>query len=290
MKTAGVIQESAEPREGEKSALLKLLGDEDPAVYQAVRQKILSYGVSAADWMHRSTLSSDPVLRRRAIEIVQHLARQTADNRFLSFCLSQSEELDLEAGIFLLAQTQYPEINVEAYQALIDSHAESIREGMGARASGESIIATINQLLFGELHYRGNEQNYYDPENSYLNRVMDRRTGNPISLCALYLLIASRLKLPMAGIGMPGHFLCRYQTSKEGFFIDAFNQGKVLSKAECVAYLRHARGMFQESDLAPATPKRILLRMCSNLHQIYTRLGLRDEIGRVQRYIVALAK
>ena len=279
-----------EPRDAEKAALIKLLGDDDPSVYQAVRVRILSYGVSAARWLQRSTLSSDPLVRRRAIEIIQGFARQKADNRFLAFCLSQSEELELEQGAFLLAQTQYPDINLEAYQALLDSYASDLRQALQPGASGESIIATINHFLFEHLGYGGNEENYYDPENSYLNRVMDRRTGNPISLCAIYMLVAFRLKLPIAGIGMPGHFLCRYQTTKEGFFIDAFNQGKLLSKAECVAYLRHTRDNFKESDLAPVTPRRILLRMCSNLHQIYSQLSLTEEIARLQRYVVALTK
>ena len=279
-----------EPREGEKAALIKLLGDDDPAVYQAIRSKIISYGVTAAGWLQRSKLSSDPLIRRRANDIIQTFSRQTADNRFLGFCLSQSEELDLEQGVLLLAQTQYPDINLEAYQALLDSYALDVKEALQPGATGESIIATLNHFFFDQLGYHGNEENYYDPENSYLNRVMDRRTGNPISLCTLFLLVGARLKLPIAGIGMPGHFLCRYQNSTEGFFIDAFNRGKLLSKGECVAYLRHTRESFKESDLAPVTPRRILLRVCSNLHQIYTQLAQTEEMSRLQRYIVALAK
>ena len=290
MSTATLPDAVVDPPESEKAALIKLLGDDDPSVYHPVRTKILSYGVSAARWLQGSTLSSDPLVRRRALEIVQTFSRQTADNRFLAFCLSQSEELDLERGAFLLAQTQYPDINIEAYGALLDSYAADLKEAIPTGASAENILATINHLLFAQLGYHGNEDNYYDPENSYLNRVMDRRTGNPISLCTMFLLVGGRLKLPIAGIGMPGHFLCRYQTTTEGFFIDAFNQGKLLSKAECVAYLRHTRDSFRESDLAPVSPRRILVRMCSNLFQIYTQLSHTEEMGRLRRYIVALEK
>ena len=130
------------------------------------------------------------MLRRRAIEIVQYLARQASDNRFLSFCLNQSEDLDVEDGALFLAQTQYPDINLLAYQALFDSYAADLREQLDLESSAENIIATINDFLFVQLGYRGNEKNYYDPDNSYLNRVVDRRTGNPISLCAIYLLLA----------------------------------------------------------------------------------------------------
>ena len=119
---------------------------------------------------------------------------------------------------------------------------------------------------------------------------MDRRTGNPVSLSLVYLFVSRRLRLPVAGIGMPGHFLCRFQCSTDEIFIDAFNRGRLLTKADCVKYLLNTSYGFQEGLLAPATPRRILLRMCSTLHQIYSHLKQASEISRVQRYIVALAK
>jgi len=267
-----------------------LLGDEDVIVFQTIREKILSYGDEAAEWMRPHTLSSDKVLRRRAQEIVQHLARQAMDNRFLAFCLSQGEDLDIEEGAWLLARTQYPEINIAAYQALLDSYAADLRERLPSNAEAEPSLATINEYLFRGLKFCGNEQNYYEPDNSYLNRVMDRRTGNPISLCLVYLLIARRLRLPIAGIGMPGHFLLRFQSSTTEIFIDAFNRGKLLTKADCVKYLLHTSHGFQESYLGVVSARRMLLRMCSNLHQIYVQLELAEDTARVQRYIVALAK
>jgi regulator of sirC expression with transglutaminase-like and TPR domain len=291
MSAVGIPERALEPRESEKKALLNLLADEDPAVYQAIRAKILSYGLSCTRWLQPSTLSSDPVLRRRALEIIQHLSRHAADNRFLAFCLTHGEELDAELGAFLLAQTQYPDINVQAYQALFDNYAAELREQIGPGQSGEQTIAIINHYLFDELGFHGNEENYYDPENSYLNRVMDQRTGNPISMCMVYLSVARRLKLPVVGIGMPGHFLCRFQTTtEEALFIDAFNRGKLLTRADCVKYLVHTRDGFKESYIAPVTGRRTLLRVCSNLHQIYGEISLADEVERVQRYIVALAK
>src|SRR5437773_6708286 len=153
--------------------------------------------------------------------------------------MSQSEELDVEYGALLLAQTQYPDINISAYQALFDSYAGDLKEKLAGETAVESIIADINEFLFKELGFRGNEENYYDPDNSYLNRVVDRRTGNPISLCLIYLFVSKRLRLPIVGIGMPGHFLIRFQSSTGEVFIDAFNRGKLLTKADCIKYLLH---------------------------------------------------
>jgi regulator of sirC expression with transglutaminase-like and TPR domain len=276
--------------ESQRSALLKLLADEDAGVYQAVRTRILASGREVIPWLRPHTLSSDPLLRRRAIDIIHHLEQQEADNRFLAFCVTHGEELDLEQGVWALAQTQYPEINVAAYQALLDNFAAEIRERIAGQAAPMGIIAGMNEYLFKDVGFHGNQENYYDPDNSYFNRVIDRRTGNPISLCALYWLLARRLHLPIVGIGMPGHFVCRYQSSKEAFFIDAFNRGKLLTRADCIKYLQGSGHGFQESFLAPTSPGRALLRMCSNLHQIYSHLELREEMARLQRYLVALAK
>src|SRR6266849_2112076 len=104
--------------QGQRTALISLLVDDDPAIYQMVRQKILSYGRAACEWLRPYLLSSDPVMRRRALEIVHHLARQNSDEKFLAFCLNNGEELNLETAVGLLAQTQYPDTNVQAYQAL----------------------------------------------------------------------------------------------------------------------------------------------------------------------------
>src|SRR5207247_5962442 len=135
--------------ESQMTALIKLLPDEDPAVYHLVREKILSYGQTALAWVRPHVLSSDPILRRRAQEIIDYLARQSADNRFLAFCLSQhGEDLDVEQGTWLLAQTRYLDINVAAYQALFDSYAVDLRERIAFGAKPEKMLATINHSLY----------------------------------------------------------------------------------------------------------------------------------------------
>jgi regulator of sirC expression with transglutaminase-like and TPR domain len=216
--------------------------------------------------------------------------QQTADDRFLGFCLRHGEDFDLEQGAWLLALTQHPEINLAGYQALLDSFSDELRERLHALKKAEQILETLNHYLFDELGFVGNEENYYDPENSYLNRVLDRRTGNPITLSLLYLLIARRLRLPVAGIGLPGHFICRYQSHAAEVYIDPFNRGRLLTKAECVQYLLQGNYGVRDDYLAPVSPRRLLLRICGNLHQIYLHLHQPAAATRVQRYLVALAK
>jgi regulator of sirC expression with transglutaminase-like and TPR domain len=119
---------------------------------------------------------------------------------------------------------------------------------------------------------------------------MDRRTGNPINLCLMYILLARRLRLPVAGIGLPGHFICRYQSTAAEIYLDPFNRGKSLTKADCVQYLANANFSLRDDYLAPVSPRRLLLRICSNLHQIYQRLEQAGEAMRLQRYLVALGR
>jgi regulator of sirC expression with transglutaminase-like and TPR domain len=285
--TAPAPEELSKSRQ---AALLSLLGDDDPLVYQTVREKILSYGRPATEWLRPHTVSNDPALRRRARELVIHFDRQAADDHFLAFCLRHGEDLDVEEGAWLLAQTRYPLINTDAYRALLDSYAIELGERLERADDPLEHLSIINRYLFRELGFGGNEENYYDPENSYLNCVLDRRKGNPINLCLVYLLVARRLRLPIAGIGLPGHFVCRYQSSAVEIYFDPFNRGKILSKGDCLQYLAHAKFGFSEETLTPISPRRLLLRVCNNLHQIYQRLEQANEATRLQRYVIALGE
>jgi regulator of sirC expression with transglutaminase-like and TPR domain len=291
MSQTGTIALPEELSESRRAALLTLLADDDPAIYRSIRQKILSLGPNATEWLRPHVLSRDPALRRRTQEILLSFDRQTADNYFLGFCLKHGEELDLEQGAWLLAQTVYPDINVSGYRALLDSFAGDLQEQVNLKSgTPERALTAVNEYLFAELGFTGNEEEYNDPENSYLNRVLDRRTGNPINLCVVYLLVARRLRLPVAGIGLPGHFVCRYQSSATEIYIDAFNRGKLLTKADCVRYLLQGNYSVRDDYLAPVSPRRILLRICSNLHQIYLHLDRTEDATRFQRYLVALAR
>ncbi len=271
-------------------ALISLLDDDSEEIAQTIREKILSYGNAARPWLERESLHSDPLIRRRVRALLTHLHRGEADERFIQFCKHHGEEFDLELGIWLIAQTRFPDINLEAYRALLDDWAGRLREALRPYRKGESQIAVMNEFLFADLGFRGNEQNHYDPENSYLNRVIDQRTGNPISLCLIFMLLGRRLEMPIAGIGFPGHFLCRYQTSQEEHYIDAFNRGKLFTKTQCMQYLKRNGLGVREGYLVPISARRVLLRICANLHQVYLQLSENDEAARVQRYLVALAK
>jgi regulator of sirC expression with transglutaminase-like and TPR domain len=274
----------------QRAALISLLADDDPAVYQLVRNKILSYGEAACEWLRPHTLSSDPKMRRRAQEILTHHALRKSDAKFLEFCRKHGEDLDLEEGVGLLAQAKYPEINREAYTALFDSWAESIRARVKPAGAAQETLTAMNGFLFEELGFEGSEQVGYQADCCYVNRIVDERKGNPIGLCALYLFMSKRLRLPVTGIGLPGHFVCRYQSSTQEFYIDCFRKGIFLTKADCVKFLLNASYGMAEGNLSPCTPRKILHRMCNNLIITYGHLEMTEEAARTQRYAAALSR
>lgn len=290
MQALDTIQIPGSLPERQREALISLLADEDPGVYATVRAKLLAFGPAASQWLRPHTLSSDPTLRRRALEIVRHQARRAADLRFLDFCRSHGEDLDLEEAAGLLAQTRYPEAHLDAYRALLDAWADELRVLIDSTTEPERLLGVLNRFLFGELGFTGTEQHTFDPDSGYLNRIIDRRSGNPIGLGALYLFLARRLRLPVAGIGLPGHFVCRHQDSRGELYIDPFDRGRFLTKADCMRMLLQASFGYGDKHLAPLGPRRILLRLCQHLVNSYGHLEQTDEARRVQRYVAALTK
>lgn len=269
----------------QRNALLTLLADEDLAVCEAARRRLLEEGPQIESWLRPHTLSDDPVLRRRTREILRHFATAAANDRMQSFCSQSSEDLDLEEGALLLARTRYPELNLDAYRAVLDEWAGQVTEWLAEHpADADAALAALHTVLFQRLGFHGNETNYYDPDNSYLNRVIDRRTGNPLGLCALSLLIGRRAGLPLTGIALPAHFVCRYQTPTREVYFDAFHGGRLLSRTDCIAFVNQLGRPFEPAFLHPVGARRMLQRMCTNLEHAYENLELRDELVRVRRY------
>jgi regulator of sirC expression with transglutaminase-like and TPR domain len=276
--------------DGQRSALVRLLADDDPEVFRQIHETILAQGPAARVWLEAHRLSEDARTRRRVRSLIEKLDADAADNAFLGFCLTRGVQLDVEEGLWLLARTRYPDIHLEAYRALLDGYAEEARSRVGDLTSTHRVLGTLNRFLFIQLGFRGNNQEYYDPDNSYLNRVMDRRTGNPISLSALYLAVCRRLQLPVAGVGLPGHFLCRYQDATHEIYVDPFNGGRFLTRTDCVHQLVRANCSLREDYLGPISPWRMLLRAVNNLHQIYQQRGETEHSLRMKRYLLALTK
>ena len=185
---------------------------------------------------------------------------------------------DLASASFAIARIEYPAFDPERYRRRLDEMAQRALDRLGppVTTSSESITA-FNEYLYDEEGFSGNRESYDDPRNSFINEVIDRRTGIPITLGVVYLEVARRIGLGVTGVNFPGHFLLRATGASAGddIIIDPFHGGALLSEYDCRQLLRSHVGdeaAFDPSLLAPATRNEIVIRMLVNLKRLYVRM------------------
>ncbi|MGF1588748.1 MAG: SirB1 family protein [Pleurocapsa sp.] len=199
------------------------------------------------------------------------------------------EQIDLATAALCYAQAEDPHLDIQKYLDILTAIALEIQPQLPTERYPLKVIKSINEHLFDRLEFRGNQHNYYDPNNSFLHQVIDTKVGIPITLAVIYLAIAKRLNFPMVGIGMPGHFLIRPEFEASEIFIDAFNQGEILFKHDCQMRLDqiYQQVKLDPSWLKPVTNKQILARMLNNLKFIYLH---RQEIDKALSIMSAILK
>lgn len=181
-------------------------------------------------------------------------------------------QVSLARAALYIAQEEYPQLVVNDYLAMLDRMAETLRQRLPEDRYPLKIIHAINDYLFGELNFSGNSVDYYDPRNSFLNNVLERRVGIPITLSLVYLELADRIGFPMAGVSMPGHFLIRPTVKEMDIFVDPFHRGEVMFEQDCRERLKQMFGdsaQLEPQQLLPISPATFLVRMLTNLKLIY---------------------
>jgi len=207
-------------------------------------------------------------------------------------CLNRTDpQIDLCEAALWVAAEEYPSLDVSAYLAVLDGLAQSARERLTPASSAADRVVALNRLLFDEQGFTGNRGDYYDPRNSYLNEVIDRRTGIPITLCLIYIGVAQRLGLEAAGVSFPGHFLTRVE-APETLIVDPF-VGRVLGIDDCQQRLEAAIGPAEvlrpAVHLRAASPREILVRLLSNLKQVFLAKGdLERVVSCFDRILIAM--
>lgn len=191
-------------------------------------------------------------------------------HEFSEATAGRDSDVDLFGAAMLIARLGDPDADPNAVARELDLIAEAVLEHAGARDT-QSLVNAINHELFEVRGFRGNTAEYNDPANSYLDRVMERRTGLPITLSLIYMEVAERVGLRCDGIGYPGHFFVRCGEPDEGIYVDPFHQGIRLDREELLARLRgqDLGGAHPESFLAACTRRQILQRMIRNLHLVF---------------------
>ena len=195
-----------------------------------------------------------------------------ARQQFYNQIRQPEERIDLAMAALYIAKEEYPNLDEREYINALDTMAAEVEERLSSDRYPLRLVRTINHYLYDDLGFVGNSDDYYNPRNSFLNDVIDRRTGIPITLSLVYLEIARRIDFPMVGIGMPGHFLIRPEFEDVGIFIDTFNRGEILFPEDCEERLTQIYGRtipLLPKFVEPIGPQRFLARMLTNLKMIY---------------------
>ena len=194
--------------------------------------------------------------------------------------LVAEEPLDLARAALAVAREEYPDLDEGKYLRVLDRIADGVQSGLPAGATVERRVGRINTHLFHELGFAGNHADYYDPRNSFLNDVLDRRLGIPLTLSIVYMEVGRRCGLQVDGVGFPGHFLCKVRLQGGELVVDPFHRGQLLGVDDLKKLLASAVGekvKFDPRLLQPAKAREILLRMLQNLRGLYQQ---RDDIPR----------
>ncbi len=251
--------------DSELDALIHLLDDPSQDVQQAVHTRLSELGRAALPRFHHAQKNASEPLRSRIAEAAHDLHVSLVVQAWSD--LMGQPDPDLEHGAFLVALYRYHDLDIPAYRTLLDELAGQVRPRID-KAEGFERSETLTHFMFGELGYLGNHKEYYDPDNSYLNRVIDRRTGIPISLSIIYLSLAKRLGLPIYGVNMPAHFVVKYEDADVEVFLDLFNGGVPFTKEAGARSLKKVGIPPQPQYFDAARPNDILLRMVRNLVHI----------------------
>lgn len=217
--------------------------------------------------------------------------RKDPNEAFRSEVARPDDQLDLLRCTLLIARDEYPNLDIEAYIRRLDEWAAQVKQLIPPDAGQEAKVRRLNHFLFNHLGFSGNTDDFYDPRNSYLNEVLDRRRGIPISLSVVYLELGRRLELPLQGVSFPGHFLVKFAHQGGEVVLDPFNHGISLSEEDL---RRRLQDIFDENveDLSPflvsADNKDILVRMLSNLKAIYQNQGEGEQALKVVNKILVI--
>jgi regulator of sirC expression with transglutaminase-like and TPR domain len=246
-----------------REALLGLLDDPSPSVRGALQAHFLALGPAAARLLQEAANGSNRILAWHARRYLDELRFTDPVAEFREFIRAQ--QYDLESGSVLLSRTVHPQADAEACASTLDAMAARCRELIVEPGTAREKCRVINRVLFHESGFRGNVEDYTDPANSFLDQVLARRRGIPVSLSIVYLLVARRLGLRLEPVGLPGHFVVGCFLTGEPFFIDPFEGGTMLTATEVTESLRARHLHVTESELVPTPVREVLCRTCRNL-------------------------
>ena len=267
--------------DNEIKALLSLLDDEDNEVFLHVSKRIVSLGTRLIPYLEDEWGSSLNSLKQKRIEDLIHSLQFNSLKLKISLW-AKSDTQELLEGIYLVALYQYPELDFTDLKKNVEQLYYDVWLGMETGLHPLDQVKKINLGIFQKLRFSANTKNFHAPSNSMINIVLEKRKGNPISLCIIYLLIAQKLNMPIYGVNLPNLFVLTYKSEQHQFYINVFNKGLIFSKADIDTYTRQLNIESQKKFYEPCSNVDIIQRVFRNLIHSFERLGDLERVAELK--------
>ncbi len=272
--------------EKEIQALITLLDDPDKEIYNAVSQTLFDKGIEIVPELEKAWETSSASSVQDRLENIIHKIQLNHIHTSLSIWIKNGAS-DLLEGSFIVAKYQYPDLGFYELTQEVDKLRHDIWLELNDNLTALEKVRVINHILFDIHKFTGNNSNYYSPQNSFINQVLQSKKGNPISLSIIYAVVAQKLGLPIYGVNLPKNFILAYkdeyhQLFPSGdevlFYINPFNKGAVLGKKEIDTFLKQQNLNQDESFYKPCSNIEILQRVILNLIYSYEKLGYETKV------------
>ena len=270
--------------ENELHALVSLLDDSDREVKGHVIDKLISIGHPVIPFLEKKWEESfNPAIQKEIEDLVHKLQFSQLKERLIDW--KNSPEQDLLTGLWIINTYQYPDLEFEKLNADMHQIYFEVWTAFKNDLLPYEQVRIINGVLFNSLRFSANTKNFHSPGNSMLSNVLETKKGNPISLCAIYLLVAKKLGLPIYGVNLPNLFVLTYKSSDASFYINAFNKGLIFSRKDIVNYLEHLKIESREVFFEPCSNQDIITRTLRNLIVAFEKLGEIEKTGEIRELL-----
>ncbi|MFD2037009.1 transglutaminase-like domain-containing protein [Belliella marina] len=268
----------------ELNALISLLDDDDPEVKTHVQDKIISLGHSIIPFLEKKWEDSfNPQLQKEIEDLVHSLQFSQLKERLYDWV--NTPDQDLLTGLWIINTYQYPDLEFDKLNTDMHQIYFDVWTAFKNNLSPHEQIRIINNVLFNTLRFSANTKNFHSPGNSMLSNVLDTKKGNPISLCAIYLLVAKKLGLPIYGVNLPNLFVLTYKSVDANFYINAFNKGLVFNRQDIHNYLNHLKIEPRDVFFEPCSNKDIVVRTIRNLIVAFEKLGESEKVDEIKELL-----
>ncbi|MEW6062672.1 MAG: transglutaminase-like domain-containing protein [Bacteroidota bacterium] len=271
----------------EIKSLIKLLDDDDEQIYKTARDRLLEHGDIALPYLFQQHQIGS-IAAKRITGVREVLLRSYFKNEIRTLKKTVDGDVDLEEGVFLIARTRYFDCNTVPYINQLNTYAYQLKEKLISVVDPTELFHRIISYFVEEVGFTGNQTDYYSEDNHYINRVLETKTGIPITLSVVYLLVGKRINLPLSGIGLPGHFILRLSLENTNIYFDPYNNGKILTRRDCETIVSDLGFTFTDDYLRPVTNRQILERMFRNIILSLERKQDTERIETIRQFIDTL--